>query len=154
MSFKELLKLMIRDFFVITAGIVISVAIFCSAFYPEELFPVEFFWNIISLGIMSSLPHFIFYSEKELNKRQMLTRQVIHFSIILLILFTVGYSWGWIATGNILQPVVFFLLVTAVYLGVKVLAFQNDRKMADLLNRKLGEFHNLSGQSMDKERKE
>ena len=134
---KDFLKKMLRDFFTITAGCFLSSTVFCTVFYPDVSFNITAMWSLVSLGVVTTLPHFIFFSRKELGKRQMLTRQIIHGCVLFGILLTFAYTLGWIEKGSIIQPLVFILLVGMVYFMVGFLSFHHDKKVARELNERL-----------------
>lgn len=141
MTLKEILNAMLRQFFIIVTGIVFCVAVFCSLFYPKVIFGLEMIWQIILLGMMSTMPQFVFYSKKELGKKQMMIRKCLHILILLIIILTAGYAWGWIYPNDIIQPIVFVLLVMCVYIVVTLLVFQKDKKVAQQLNNELKKYN-------------
>ena len=130
----EFLKKTCNDFFIIAAGILISSTVFCSIFNPGQMFDLGFMWQIIGMAFFSSLLHFIFYSRKELTKKQMLVRQIIHACVLVALLLTLGYTWGWIQSGSVAQALIFVALIGFVYCIVTVLSFQHDKKVARRLN--------------------
>lgn len=134
MDMKVLIKAMIYSFFVITTGIVASVATFCFVFTRNATFGVGIFWKILLLAVLTTLPHLIFYSPKELNKKDWLVREVIHITVLISILIYFGHTWEWIEIGNPKQIGFFIFLILAVYSVVKLHAFQSDRKIAHQLN--------------------
>lgn len=139
---KEFLKKMLRDFFTITAGCFLATTVYCSIFFPDVSFNIHAMWSTVLLGFVTTLPHFIFFSRKELGKKQMLARQTIHACVLLSILLTFAYTLGWIDTGSIVQPVVFILLVGLVYFTVGFLSFHHDKKIARELNEHLKQYKN------------
>ena len=56
-----------------------------------------------------------------------------------------AYTWRWIEPGSLLQPVVFLLLVLAVYTGVSLFAYYQEKKIAKLLNAKLKKYKGDKG---------
>jgi len=137
---KDFLKKMLGDFFTITAGCFISTTVYCTIFYRGVTFDLYGMWSIIALGVVTTLPHFIFFSRKELGKKQMLVRQIIHACVLLSILLTFAYTLGWIDTASIIQPIVFILLVGMVYMTVGLLSFHHDKKVAEQLNMGLKQY--------------
>lgn len=137
---KDFLRKMLRDFFVITAGCFLATIVYCTIFYQDVTFDLNALWLTVVLGFVTTLPHFIFFSRKELGKKQMLTRQIIHACVLLGILLTFAYTLGWIERGSIVQPTVFIVLVGMVYLAVSVLSFHHDKKVAEQLNTGLKQY--------------
>ena len=131
---KEFLNKTLRDFFTITAGCFLATTIYCTIFYQNVTFNLPGLWSIALMALVTTLPHFIFFSREELGKKQMLTRQIIHACVLLGILLTFAYTLGWIDRSSIIQPIVFILLSGLVYFSVGFLSFHHDKKVAERLN--------------------
>ena len=137
MRLEELLKNMLLSFFVITTGVIVSMCVMCLIFDPDATFPVETFGIILLTALVCDLPFFIFYSRKELGKKQMLVRTIIHFFVLLAILLFLSQLWNWVDLNNPKEIVVFILLVSAVYAIVRVTTAYHDKKLAIKLNESL-----------------
>lgn len=134
MEIRDLINVMVKTFFIVTAGIVVSVTVFCSVFSRDATFGVNIFGQILLLAVLTTLPSLVLYSPKELSKKELLVRQAIHLAVLISILFYLGYIWGWIAISKPMQLALYLFLITFVYLAVKLLVFQKDKKVADQLN--------------------
>lgn len=134
MEIKDLIQVMIKTFFIATTGIVVSAAVFCSVFSKGTTLGVSILWQILILGGLTTLPSLVLYSPRELTKKGLLVRQVVHIILLISILFYLGYIWDWITISKPMQWILYLFLVAVVYLSVKVLAFQKDKKVADQLN--------------------
>lgn len=139
---RDFLKKMLRDFFTITAGCFLATTVYCSIFYHDVTFNLYALWTTVAMAVLTTLPHFIFYSRKELGKKQMLVRQIIHACVLLAIILTFAYTLGWIERGSIVQLAVFILLVGLVYSAVGFLSFHHDKKVARELNERLKQYKN------------
>ena len=137
MSLDELLKAMLRSFFVITAGIVTSIYVFCLIFNPEAVFSVDDIGRILIMALVGDLPFIIFYSPKELSKRRMLVRMAAHSLVLLSILLFFAQLWDWISLNNPKEVVVFILSILVIYIAVFAANSFRDKKLADKLNEKL-----------------
>ena len=107
---RDLLKTMAFEFVIIVAGITASVLIFCAILEPTARFGIEILLQILSLSFFVTLPHLVFYSPKELSKKQMRIRQAIHIALVTALMFFFGYEWNWINRGSVWHPILFFLL--------------------------------------------
>lgn len=134
MRIEELFKNMLRSFFIISTGAVASMYVFCLIFFPDVTFTLGDIGRVLLMALASDLPYILFYSRKELGKRQMLVRKVIHFAALLAILLTFAHLWDWINLNNPGQVIVFILLVIGVYAIVIGLIVYQDKKLADKLN--------------------
>lgn len=137
---RDFLKMTLWDFMIIAAGILINAAIFCTIFYPGYTFDIRFLWQIIAMAALTSLLHIVFYSRKELSKRQMLVRQIIHACLLLTLLLVLVYTWGWLEPGDVMQIIVFIVLAACVYVSVCVLSLHYDKKVAKELNARLKQY--------------
>ena len=131
---RDLLKTMAFEFVIIVAGITASVLIFCAILEPTARFGIEILLQILSLSFFVTLPHLVFYSPKELSKKQMRIRQAIHIALVTALMFFFGYEWNWINRGSVWHPILFFLLFIIVYVIVEFSLLQRDKREAQKLN--------------------
>lgn len=134
------LKNLLQMFLLITAGTVISATIFCTIFSQNITFGIDLLWQLIAVAFFCTVPCIIFYSKKELSKKSMLIRQIVHLCLTLAILIFFAYFLTWIEAGSIIQPVIFVALVSVVYVTVAFFAYQADKVTAKQLNERLQRF--------------
>lgn len=139
MSIKDLLKAMFQAYFVITTGVIISMYVLCLLFNPNGNFSPVDIGGILLVSLISDLSFFVFYSNKELGKRQMLFRFSIHIPTLLALLLFFAYLYKWVNIKSPVQVTVFILLVLGVYVGTLALTFYQDKRIADKLNSSLKE---------------
>jgi len=130
----ELLKAMFNAFFVITTGAIISMYIFCLIFYQDASFSLKDIQGILMVAIASDLTFFVFYSRKDLGKKQMLVRSAIHVPVVLAVLLFFANLLDWVSMNSPRELIVFILLVLGVYAGVSLFTGYKDKKTADTLN--------------------
>jgi len=94
--------------------------------------------NLI-LSIVASSALLVFYSKKELSKRQFLVRYTIHFSIILTTTLIVARRMGWIRMNEALMVGTFVALVLTVYIVIVVYDLCQSKKVVNELNQRLKE---------------
>ncbi len=134
MRIEELLKKILRSFFVITTGIIASMYIFCLIFNPAASFTLNDIGRILIMALASSLLFFIYYSHKELDKIQMLIRQAIHLPVLLGVLLFFAWRWDWVNVRNPKECAILILLIIVVYVAVLAANTYQDKKLADKLN--------------------
>ena len=139
MSIDELLKSMLRSFFVITTGIVASMYVFCLIFNSDVSFSLDDIGRVLLMAFASDLTFLLFYSRKELGKKQMLIRHVIQLLVLLAVLFYFAQLWGWVIISRPTEVVVFILLVIVVYAAALAVATYQDQNLANKLNDTLKE---------------
>ena len=137
MRIVDLLKTMVRAFFVIATGIVASIYVFCLVINHDAMFSLDDIGRILLMALACDMPFFIFYSRKELGKKQMLVRQIIHIPVLLAVLFYFAWLWGWVSMNRPKEIIVFILLIIFVYAIVLAVALYQDKKLADKLNDRL-----------------
>lgn len=134
MNIKELLKTMLRSFFVITTGVITSMYVFCLIFNPDASFSLHDIGRVLLMALVSELPFIIFYSRRELSKKQMLIRQAVHLPVLLADLLFFAQLWNWVNMGRLKEIIVFILLVISVYVMVLAAVTYQDQKLAEKLN--------------------
>lgn len=139
MNAKELFKTMVRSFFIIATGIVCAIYLFCRMFYPDASLSLHDLGGTLLLAFFSDLPFLLFYSPRELSKREMNLRILLHLPILLAVVSYFSYLWGWIHMDRNGQVFVFLVLVLAIYLIVYAITSFYDKKLSDKLNSRLRE---------------
>ena len=137
MRIGDLLKTMVRAFFVIATGIVASIYVFCMIFNQDAVFSLDDIGRILLMAFASDIPFFIFLSRKDLGKKQMLIRQIIHIPVLLAVLLYFGWLWDWVSMNRPTEIIVFIVLVIIVYAIVLAVAIYQNKKLADKLNDRL-----------------
>ncbi|MCH5202444.1 MAG: DUF3021 family protein [Oscillospiraceae bacterium] len=135
---KELIKMVITHFFVITVAVLFFTTLSNTIDGVEE-YPIFFIWQVFITGIVSALPSIIFYSKKELTKRQWKLRYVIHFILIESIILTEGRIFNWYS--NFLSALVIVLIVVFVYIVVFTYSYFIDFNDAQKVNSALRTFN-------------
>ena len=139
MSGRELFTAMLQAFFMITTGIVVSMYVFCLIINPNASFALDEIGKILLMAFVSDLPYVLFFSRKELSKKQMLIRQVLHLSALLAVLLYLAHLWNWVNLNSLKEVTIFLVLVLIVYTIIFVATAYRDKKLADKLNDKLKE---------------
>lgn len=134
MRLEELLKTMLSSFFVITTGTIASLYVFCLIFSPDATFQLGDIGKILIMAFASDLPYVVYYSRKELSKKQMFIRTFIHILTVLTVLLYFAHIWYWIDISNLKHVAVFILLVVGVYAIVLAVTTYQDKKLSDKLN--------------------
>lgn len=134
---EELVKKMIDSFFMITTGIVISMYVFCLIFNPDVRFTLADMGRIILMAAVSDLALIIFFCRRELDKKQMLMRYIIHFIVLAAILLYFSFLWDWVNLRDTKEIVVFFISILLVYVSIFLIDRYRDRKLGDKLNDRL-----------------
>jgi len=139
MSGEELIKKLFSHYFVNVTCIVIAVFSFCRVFYPEAHLSTEDLSRILLLAAAADLPLVIFYSRRELTRKELHIRKIIHFALIAGINLTLAYFWGWVNIARGKEVAGLLLCVAIIYALITIISDCRDRKVTDKLNDKLRE---------------
>lgn len=139
MSIEELLKNMVRSFFMITTGIVISMYVFCMLFRPDAVFSIDDIGRILLMAVAGDLTYIIFLAGRELSKKQMLMRKIAHLVILSAMLLYFASLWEWVRLDNLKEVGVFLGAVLTVYAVISLAAGYRDKKLTEKINRRLRE---------------
>ena len=134
---EDLFEIMFRSFFVIATGVITSMYIFCLIFEPDASFSLNDIGRVLLMAFVSEFPFILFYSRKELGKKQMLIRTLIHFPVLLTLLIFFAQLWDWVDIYNFKEVIVLVLLIMGVYGIVLSATAYQDQKLADKLNESL-----------------
>lgn len=143
MGIQVIIKKIISDFFIITTLILIGVIVYSMIYNPEATFDIQILQAIVFSGFITSLPTLIFYSKKELSKKQMLIRQLIHFMILEGMILWSAYANHSIQPGDVIQGIFTFGMVFVIYFSVRLKGWFFDKKEAEKLNKSLEEYNKL-----------
>ena len=139
MNGKELLRAMLHGYFLITTGVVFSMYIFCLILAPDVSFSLSDIGRILLMALASDLPYVLYYSRRELSRKQMLVRQGLHLVALIAVLLFFAHLWEWIDFHSIAEVAVFLALVLIIYVVVFAITVYRDNRLAERLNEKLKE---------------
>ena len=139
MDIKELIGRIHSSFFVIFSGSVLAMYVLGLLFEDENTVPLHNITALLVMTVLASLAYFIFYSNKELSRRQMQLRHAIHMLTIMGIMLGAAFFMGWISWGEPLQTIAFVISVVAVYIMVVSVGEYQSKKLAGRLTEKLNE---------------
>lgn len=138
--FQVFTKKILLSFFMIATGSLVSATLFITCFVPDATFGVEILWQILAFPLLITPISFIFYSKKELSKKALFLRKLLHYIVINIVLIYCAYAFDWLEVGNLVHFMSFILLVLANYSFVCFICFANDQKEAVRLNKKIQEY--------------
>ncbi len=133
----ESIKKVIQTYFYVLSGSVISTAIFMSIFLPDLRFGVGVIWQVIIVSAITSMGTLIYRSQKELSKKQMKMRNIIHYTYINVVVLGCAILWQWVDLNRPSQIITLVLLIAGVYISVTAAMFSNERRIAESINQRL-----------------
>jgi len=128
----------VKDFLIIFASIIIIITILQQLYYPNIAFDLNSIYIIMAFSFLSSLMGFILYSPKDISEKQMRIRMAIHFFTLEILLITLSSIFG--IVNSVLDCIFLALQIAVIYLLVRLLSWQKDKKEAKKINEKLKAF--------------
>lgn len=149
MSFKEHIKIVMSQFFVIVTLINLATFMIGEIFRPDQRFGYEAFLFPIIYAVIAVIPMLCMYSKKELTiKQYILKKLLLLISIeILLIFFVLGAKS--LEPGNIALTVSFALSILVIFVFVHVVGWVLDWKDAKKLNSDLKLFQKRVSEKLE-----
>ncbi len=133
----ESVKKIIQTYFYVLSGSIISTAIFMTIFLPELYFNVKIIWQVIVVAAITSLGTLIYRSKREISKKQMKIRHIIHYTYINVVVLGCALMLQWVNIKQISQILTLVLLVAGVYFSVTTAMFSNEKRIAESINQRL-----------------
>lgn len=149
MSFKEHIKIVMSQFFVIVTLINLATFMIGEIFRPDQRFGYEAFLFPIIYAVIAVIPMLCMYSKKELTiKQYILKKLLLLISIeILLIFFVLGAKS--LEPGNIALTVSFALSILVIFVFVHMIGWVLDWKDAKKLNSDLKLFQKRVSEKLE-----
>jgi len=128
----------VKDFLIIFASIIIIITILRQMFYPNMAFGLNSIYIIMAFSFLSASIGFILYSPNAISEKKMRIRMAIHFFTLEILLITLSSIFG--IVNSVLDCIFLALQIAVIYLLVRLLSWQKDKKDAKKINEKLKAF--------------
>ncbi|WP_285396248.1 DUF3021 family protein [Lysinibacillus sp. fls2-241-R2A-57] len=128
----------VKDFLIIFASIIIIITILRQIYYPNMAFDLNSIYIIMAFSFLSALIGLILYSPNDISEKQMRIRMAIHFFTLEILLITLSSIFG--IVNSVLDCIILALQIAVIYLLVRLLSWQKDKKEAQKINEKLKAF--------------
>ncbi|MGG2081881.1 DUF3021 family protein [Lysinibacillus pakistanensis] len=135
MKLSEFVRDIIKDFLIIFASIIIIITFLRQIYYPNMAFDLKSIYIIMSFSLLSALTGFILYSPNDLSEKKMRIRIIIHFFTLEILLIVLGSAIN--IVNDALGVISLALQIAVIYIIVRLLSWQNDKKDVQKINEKL-----------------
>lgn len=135
---KATIKMIVSHFLVICVAVMFFTSIL-NLSLGHKILPIEYPFQILLTGLITSLPSALFYFKNEPSKKQFYFRFLIHFCIIETIVMIEGSLIGWY--NDITEAIIVFVIVILVYAAVLVYSRLENTFTARSINDALKKFH-------------
>lgn len=126
---KDAIKLVVEHFFMITVGVLFFTSI---GNIGAESIPPNYPWMVLLSGIAGAIPTLLFYFRSEPTKKQFIIRVILHFIVIVALIMTLGFVFGWYT--NLLEGLIILGVILAVYASVWILSYKLNASQAKNIN--------------------
>ena len=126
---KDAIKLVVEHFFMITVGVLFFTSL---GFIGAETIPSFYPWMVLLSGIAGAIPTLLFYFRTEPTKKQFIIRVILHFIVIVTLIMTLGFVFGWYT--NLLEGLIILGVILAVYASVWFLSYKLNASQAKNIN--------------------
>lgn len=135
MKTAKFVQKLIKDFLIIFASIIIMITILRQIYYPHMAFDLKSIYIIMAFSFLSALMGFILYSPNEISEKHMRIRMAIHFFSLEILLISLGSLFE--IVNHVSEGIILALQIAFIYIIVRLLSWQNDKKEAQKINEKL-----------------
>ncbi|MFJ7950236.1 DUF3021 family protein [Lysinibacillus sp. NPDC096418] len=128
----------VKDFLTIFASIIIIITILRQIYNPNMDFDLNSIYIIMAFSLSSALIGLILYFPNDISEKKMRIRMAIHFFTLEILLIILGSIFG--IVNRALDGIILALQIAVIYLIVRLLSWQKDKKEAQKINEKLKAF--------------
>lgn len=135
MSFNDFLKKCLMNFFIIVTCVSVVIGVIGLIYEPNRRFGYEAYFSPLIFGLISIIPSFVTYSNKELTVKQMIFRNLLQLLVIECLILITGYYFELMKDKMIFVSVA--LSIVIVFIIVHLISLIIDYKTAAILTEKL-----------------
>ena len=138
---KDILRLAVSHFFIITVCVMFVVSAANLLFYNDFSYSIDgtFPWVMMLTGLLGALPTLLYYFPNEPTKKQFYIRVALHYLLINAVILGEGRLLGWFST--VPQMLIIAAMILAVYGLVWLFSSIAEKTQADNINKALQRFN-------------
>lgn len=140
MSIGKFLKQCLMQFFIISTCVTLATAVVGPYLLPNFKVGFDTFYSPIMVGIICTLPSFVFYSKQELDLRHTIYRRIIHMVIIAGGLTVLNWYVGNFVSLSYIPA--YIMTVFVIYVIVILISWILESRDAKLINEQLNRLQN------------
>ncbi|MDQ0154428.1 DUF3021 family protein [Robertmurraya andreesenii] len=135
MKLSEYVQEIVKDILIIFALIVIMITILRQIYYPDLAFDLKTIYIFLAFAFLSGLTELILYAPKEISEKKMRMKLFIHFLTLEILLISLSSILG--IVNSVQGVIILAVQIAIIYILVRVLSWQKDKKDAQKINEKL-----------------
>ena len=131
----RIVKMIAMQFLLITVGMLLGIGLMNVFTRDYNDLPWFFPFEILAVALSTALASLVYLSKNELSKKGMMIRQIIHFILLLVIVYSFGYLFKWWSelSGILIVGAIFF----GIYAIVSIVTYRMERKDSFKINEAL-----------------
>lgn len=134
------IRFLFQVFSMVTACVVIAVAIFATILDPAELIETAVLWQIPAVSALCSLSCLIYPWDRTLGKVEMGIRILIHYLVINGVVLGAGFWFGWYNIRRIGSVAAMLLTIAVIFAVVSAITWTQEAREARHMNERLREY--------------
>lgn len=137
MDLKTLIQKFLMQFVYIMAGSLMGSAIFSTIFHIGQVDAADFLWEVVLFDFFTDLPVFVYYSKRDLSKKEWNVRTIVHTLLLMLVMLAAGKMMGFYK--GLYDGLVLAVIVLLVDVLVRFMTYVKDMDTADKINKRIKE---------------
>ena len=137
MKISELIRLLIKDYFIIFGILIIGTVLLA----PEETINRDYILLTMTFAAIADLPAIVLWSKSELTEKKRRLRSFIHFILLEGVILTyaglIGIVSGW------MEYATFAVQILVIYIMVRFISYRKDVVTANKINSRLNKLNIL-----------
>lgn len=136
----EKFKSVFFTFVCVTTCVVFATATYIALFWGNIEVSYMILWQILGTSFVCSFGTLI-YPQKELSKKAMQIRVIIHYIYINIIVLTAGFCFGWFYVDQLPMVLGMLFVIGVVFVIISIIMTMRAKHMTKQLNDKLKELN-------------
>ena len=132
-------KAFIYVYISVISCVVFGAASYITIFFPGESPSVNILWQILFVSFMCSV-WTLLYPTRELSKKGMLILNLVHYSLVNIVVLGCGLWFEWFDTDNLPQVFGMLVLIAIIFAIVAGTTWKREAQVAYLMNERLREY--------------
>ena len=141
---SEKINFVIKIYVQIAAMIMLGAAVYITIFWGVDCeLSGKILWQIMGISLLCALCSLLLCSQKELSKREMLIREILHFLCVNIITLTGGFIFEWFYLSDWKMVIGLETTIICVYAVIMAINYRLNKKTADEMNRRLKKLQDM-----------
>lgn len=136
---------LMRTFTMIMTGVVFAVAVFTTVINPTDTVGTGIFWQMALVSALCTLTMVIYPKDREMGKREIIVRVLIHYILINVIVLGSGVLFYWYDPSRLYNIAAMMLSIALIFGVVSGVSWRKSATDAARMNEKLEQYQKKAG---------